>query len=156
MSEPDLSQYVTSIETRLDSHYGSGVISLGIITELFGMVGGKLSLMLDGDDGLMRGFEQLEFIQPAYQGDYVRATARLISVGRTSRKRIYEAHVVARTFGIGPHVTSGEIFKEPLLIARGVGTAVVLQERQRFTPAALRGGPGGTSGGAGGAGGASA
>ena len=138
MAKADLSKYVASIETRLDSHYPSGVISLGIITELFGMAGGKLSMMLDGDDGLMCAFEQLEFLAPAYQGDYVRATAKLLSVGRTSRKRSYEAHVVARSFGIGPHVTSAEILKEPILVARGIGTAVVKRELQRLTPPELK------------------
>ena len=140
MAKVDLSGYVASIETRLDSHYPNQVISLGIITELFGMAGGKLSMMLDGDDGFMRAFEQLEFLAPAYQGDYVRATARLLSVGRTSRKRLYEAHVVARSFGIGPHVTSAEVLKEPILVARGIGTAVVLRDRQRLTPPELRDG----------------
>lgn len=140
MAKVDLTKYVTSIETRLDSHYPNSVISAGIITELFGMVGGKLSMMLDGDDGFMRAFEQLEFILPAYQGDYVRATARLLSVGKTSRKRLYEAHVVARSHGIGPHTTSAEILKEPLLIARGIGTAVVLREQQRLTPPELKNG----------------
>lgn len=66
------------------------------ITELFGMAGGKLALMLDGDGGYMRAFENLEFLAPVYQGDYVRVTARLLSVGRTSRRRSYEAHVAAR------------------------------------------------------------
>lgn len=140
MAKVDLSKYVTSIETRLDSHYPNQVISLGIITELFGMAGGKLSMMLDGDDGFMRAFEQLEFLAPAYQGDYVRVTARLLSVGKSSRKRQYEAHVIARSHGIGPHITSGEILQEPILIARGIGTAVVLRDRQRHTPPELKDG----------------
>lgn len=140
MAKVDLSKYVTSIETRLDSHYPNQVISAGIITELFGMVGGKLSMMLDGDDGFMRAFQELEFLLPAYQGDYVRATATLLSVGKTSRKRRYEAHVIARSHGIGPHTTSAEILKEPLLVARAIGTAVVLRDRQRFTPAELKNG----------------
>lgn len=140
MAKADLSKYVTSIETRLDSHYPNQVISLGIITELFGMVGGKLSMMLDGDDGLMCAFENLEFLAPAYQGDYVRATATLLKVGKTSRKRRYEAHVVARSHGIGPHTTSAEVLKEPILVARGIGTAVVLRDRQRLTPPELKDG----------------
>ena len=140
MAKADLSKYVTSIETRLDSHYPNQVISLGIITELFGMAGGKLSMMLDGDDGFMRALEAVEFLAPAYQCDYVRVTARLLSVGRTSRKRSYEAYVVARSYGIGPHVTSAEILKEPILVARGIGTAVVLRDRQRLTPPELKDG----------------
>jgi 3-aminobutyryl-CoA ammonia-lyase len=140
VAKVDLSKYVTSIETRVDSHYPNQVISLGIITELFGMAGGKLSMMLDGDDGYARAFEQLEFVAPAYQGDYVRVTARLLSVGRTSRKRRYEAHVVARSHGIGEHPTSAEILQEPILVAHGIGTAVVPRDRQRLTPPELKDG----------------
>jgi 3-aminobutyryl-CoA ammonia-lyase len=140
MVSSELESYVASIETRLDSHYPDGVVSAGIITELFGMAGGKLSYMLDGDAGLMRAFENLEFLAAAFQGDYVRATARLIAVGRTSRKRLYEAHVIARCHGIGSSPSHGEILKEPILIARATGTAVVPLACQRLTPAAFRAG----------------
>jgi 3-aminobutyryl-CoA ammonia-lyase len=138
MTPAELETYVASIETRLDSHYPDGVVSAGVITELFGMAGGKLSYMLDGDAGLMRAFENLEFLAAAYQGDYVRATARLIAVGRTSRKRLYEAHVIARCHGIGTLLSHGEILQTPILIARATGTAVVPLDCQRLTPAALR------------------
>ncbi|MEJ0069045.1 MAG: hypothetical protein WDO24_10300 [Pseudomonadota bacterium] len=114
------------------------MVSLGIITELFGMAGGKLSYMLDGDAGFMRVFENLEFIAPVYQGDYVRATVRLLAVGRSSRKRLYEAHVVARTHGVGTEPSHGEILDPPLLVARATGVTVTPQALQRITPAALR------------------
>ncbi len=136
--QPDLSRYVSTIETRVDSHYANDVVSLGIITELFGMAGGKLSYMLDGDAGFMRVFENLEFIAPVYQGDYVRATVRLLAVGRSSRKRLYEAHVVARTHGVGTEPSHGEILDPPLLVARATGVTVTPQALQRITPAALR------------------
>ncbi|MBX6366751.1 MAG: 3-aminobutyryl-CoA ammonia lyase [Rhodospirillales bacterium] len=136
--EVDLSKYVATIETRVDSHYANEVVSLGIITELFGMAGGKLSYMLDGDGGFMRAFESLEFLAPVYQGDYVRATARLLAVGRTSRRRQYEAHVVARTYGVGTEPSHGEILDPPLLVARAIGVTVTPKELQRITPASLR------------------
>lgn len=122
---------VASIETRVDSHYPDGVISLGIIMELFGMAGGKLSMMMDGDTGLARAYENVEFLAPAYQGDYVRVDCRLISVGRTSRKRSYEAWVVARQHGIGELPSHGEILAKPILVARATGTAVVPLAHQR-------------------------
>ena len=62
MSEQNLDKYVSVIETRVHSHYRDDVVSLGDITELFGMAGGKLSYMLDGDAGLIRHFEQFEFL----------------------------------------------------------------------------------------------
>ncbi len=79
--------YHATIETRVDSHYPNHVVSLGTIVELFGVAGGKLAMMLDGDAGFMRAFEEMEFVAPAYEGDYIRVTATLLSVGRTSRRR---------------------------------------------------------------------
>jgi len=139
MADDDLSHYQATIETRVDSHYPDGVVSLGTITELFGMAGGKLAYLLDGDAGLMRAFDNLEFIAPAYQGDYIRVTARLLGVGRTSRKRAYEAHVVARAHGIGSEPSHGALLDPPLLIARATGTSVTPLDKQRLTPAHLKG-----------------
>jgi 3-aminobutyryl-CoA ammonia-lyase len=138
MGEADLSRYTATIETRVDSHYPDQVVSLGIITELFGVAGGKVAYMLDGDGGYMRAFESLEFLAPVYQGDYVRVTARLIAVGRTSRRRSYEAHVVARCHGVGTEPSHGEILDPPLLVARALGVTVTPKERQRLTPPELR------------------
>ena len=138
MAAFSIAGYETTIETRVDSHYPNQVVSLGTIMELFGMAGGKLAMMLDGDAGFMRAFESVEFLAPAYQGDYVRVTARLLSVGRTSRRRSYEAHVVARTHGIGTAPSHGEILKQPILVARAVGTTVTPFEDQRITPATAR------------------
>lgn len=135
----DLGAYVATIETRVDSHYPDGVVSLGTILELFGMAGGKLAYMLDGDAGLMRAFDNLEFLAPVYQGDYVRVTARLLAVGRTSRKRAYEALVVARCHGIGTAPSHGALLAPPILAARATGTTVTPLEHQRLTPAALEG-----------------
>ena len=141
MAEFSVNGYEATIETRVDSHYPNQVISLGTIMELFGVAGGKLALMLDGDAGYMRAFETVEFLAPAYQGDYLRVTAQLLSVGRTSRRRSYEAYVVARTYGIGSAPSHGEVLKEPILVARAIGTTVTPLELQRITPAAARSAP---------------
>jgi 3-aminobutyryl-CoA ammonia-lyase len=141
MTEQDLSRYVTTIETRLDSHYPDGLVSLGTIMELFGMAGGKLAYMLDGDAGLMRTFENVEFLAPAYQGDYLRVTVRLLAVGNTSRRRSYEAHVVARHRGVGTEGSHGEILDPPLLVARATAITVTPLANQRTTPPHLKGKP---------------
>jgi 3-aminobutyryl-CoA ammonia-lyase len=139
MADEDLSRYQATIETRVDSHYPDGVVSLGTITELFGMAGGKLAYLLDGDAGLMRAFDNVEFVAPAYQGDYLRVTARLLAVGRTSRRREYEAHVVARAHGIGKEPSHGAVLDPPLLVARATGVSVTPLDKQRLTPAHLKG-----------------
>lgn len=113
------------IEVRVDSHYPDGVVSIGTLVELFGMAGGKLSYLYDGDAGLARAYDNLEFLAAAYQGDYVRVTCTLLEVGRTSRRRLYEAHVVARQHGVGTSPSHGEILEKPILVARATGTVVV-------------------------------
>lgn len=133
-----LEQYVSEITSRVESHYLDGTVSLGTIVELFGVAGGLLSYKFDGDAGVICAFEEVQFLQPAYQGDYVRVTARYLSVGRTSRKREYEAHVIARTHGIGHAATSGDYLDTPILIARAVGTVVVRGDLQRRTPLQFR------------------
>lgn len=125
-----------SIEVRVDSHYANQVVSLGTIMELFGMAGGKLSMQLDGDAGFMKAFDSVEFVAPAYEGDYLRVTAEQISTGKTSRKRAYTAYAVARTYGIGNQPSHGEVLDPPVLIARATGTVVVPLELQRFKNAA--------------------
>jgi len=141
MSEQNLEKYVSVIETRVHSHYRDDVVSLGDITELFGMAGGKLSYMLDGDAGLIRHFEQFEFLAAVYDGDYLRVTAKLLAVGNTSRKRLYEAHVVARTVGVGPLATSGQMLDPPILAARAIGITVTPLDCQWLTPPELKGKP---------------
>jgi len=121
------------IETRVDSHYPDGVVSIGTIVELFGMAGGKLSYLYDGDAGLARAYENLEVVAAAYQGDYLRVTCTLLEVGRTSRRRLYEAHVVARQHGIGTLPSHGELLATPILVARAIGTVVVPLAAQRAT-----------------------
>jgi len=136
--ESEYAGYCAVIETRVDSHYANNVISAGTIVELFGMAGTKLALMLDGDAGFMRALDNFEMIAPAYHGDFVRVTVQLLRVGRTSRTRRYEAHVVARCHGVGTMPSHGEVLGAPLLVARAIGTAVTPIELQRITPPTYR------------------
>ncbi len=136
--DPRFAPYSVTIETRIDSHYPNQMVSLGTIVELFGVAGTKMAMMFDGDVGFMRAFEELEFVAPAYQGDFVSVTAQLLSVGRTSRRRSYEAYVTARVHGMSDNPSHGEVLEEPMLIARAVGIAVTPVESQRKTPAEFR------------------
>lgn len=138
MTDVDLSKYEASIEIRVDSHYANQVVSLGTIVELFGMAGTKLAYMFDGDGGFMRVMHDVEFIAPAYEGDFLRVTANLVGVGNTSRKRVYECWCTARTYGVGEFPSSGDVLAEPILIARAEAVAVTPTQYQRCTPSGLR------------------
>jgi 3-aminobutyryl-CoA ammonia-lyase len=112
---------------------------MGTIVELFGMAGTKLAYLFDGDAGLMRAFREIEFLAPVYHADYVRVEARLTGVGNTSRQRAYQAHVIARTYGVDACPTAGKLLLPPLLVARATGTSVTPLDRQRATPPQWRG-----------------
>ena len=121
-----------------DAHYAGDLVDGARCLGLFGDVATELLVRHDGDEGLFRAYDSVEFLAPVYHGDYVKATARLLAVGRTSRRRSYELHVTARTYEVGPLLTSGELLDPPILAARAVGITVTPLERQRLTPAALR------------------
>jgi acyl-CoA hydrolase len=112
-------------------HYAGDLVPASFILRAFGDVGTELSLRSDGDEGLLRAYESLEFLAPVYAGDFLEVTGRTLSVGRTSRRREYVARVYARTHGVGPHASSGTVLAEPVVVARGIAVTVVPRERQR-------------------------
>src|SRR4030095_10339356 len=69
-----------------DAHYGGHLVDGARVLQLFGDVGTELSICLDGDEGLFRAYETIEFLAPVYGGDFIEAHGRITQVGRTSRK----------------------------------------------------------------------
>ncbi|HCJ35092.1 MAG TPA: 3-aminobutyryl-CoA ammonia lyase, partial [Ktedonobacter sp.] len=47
-----------------------------------------------GDEGLLVGYESIEFLAPLYAGDFVEVTGRITKIGRTSRRMEFEARKV--------------------------------------------------------------
>jgi 3-keto-5-aminohexanoate cleavage enzyme len=115
-----------------DAHYAGELVDGARMLALFGDVATELLIRLDGDEGLFRAYETVEFLAPVYAGDYVDATAELIAIGSTSRKMRFEALKVisnVRVRGLAP--SAADVLEEPVLVARAVGTCVVPHELQR-------------------------
>ncbi|MEE8282546.1 MAG: hypothetical protein V3R47_03400 [candidate division NC10 bacterium] len=51
------------------------------ILRLFGDLPTELTIRYDGDEGLLRASESVEFLAPVYGGDYIEARGRILSVG---------------------------------------------------------------------------
>jgi len=98
--------------------------------QLFGDVGAELSIRLDGDEGLFRAYDSVEFLDPVYAGDFIEAHGRIIQVGRTSRKVEFAAWKVIRP---RPDLSdsAAEVLAESILVCKASGTCVTLLERQR-------------------------
>ncbi|HOI10698.1 MAG TPA: hotdog domain-containing protein, partial [Myxococcota bacterium] len=74
-----------------EAHYGGDLVDGARMLGLFGDVATELLIRLDGDEGLFRAYDAVEFLAPVYAGDYVEARGRIVHVGRTSRKMTFTA-----------------------------------------------------------------
>ena len=69
-----------------DAHYGGGLVDGARVLGLFGDVATELLVRLDGDEGLFRAYESVEFLAPLHAGDFVEVEGEVLAVGKTSRK----------------------------------------------------------------------
>lgn len=118
-----------------DAHYAGGLVDGAKMLQLFGDVATELLVRCDGDEGLFRAYEKVEFLAPVVAGDTIEARGRITSFGNTSRKMEFEALKVGKLISIaegGIAPSSAEILKEPVIVCRAIGTCVTPKNLQRF------------------------
>ena len=114
-----------------DAHYGT-IAAGAFVMELFGDLATELTVRRDGDEGLLRAYEKVEFLAPVLPGDFLECRARIVREGRTSRTFEAEARKVITTReDIGE--SAADVLDEPILVARAIGTTVVGANFQRKT-----------------------
>lgn len=127
--------YTSKLRVRLsanDAHYGGRLVNGAHLLSLFGDIATELAILHDGDEGLLAGYEGIEFLAPLYAGDFVEVTGRITKVGRTSRRIEFEAYkVIGARHDISD--SAADVLPEPVLVGRAVGTTVVKDELQRKT-----------------------
>ena len=118
-----------------DAHYGGNLVDGAKMLQLFGDVATELAIRLDGDEGLFRAYDAVEFLAPVYAGDFIEVHGRMTRVGRTSRAVEFEAWKVIRP---RPDVSDSavDVLDEPILVCKASGTCVTLADRQRKTSGA--------------------
>jgi len=125
--------YTSTIRTRMsasDAHYGGFLVNGAHMLSLFGDVATELAILCDGDEGLLVGYENIEFLAPIYAGDFIEATGRITRLGLTSRRIEFEAYkVIAVRRDLNE--SAADVLAEPLLVGRAVGTTVVKTQLQR-------------------------
>ena len=77
-----------------DVHYAGNLVDGARILNIFGDLATELTILYDGDEGLLRAYDNVEFLAPVYGGDFIEATGKIIEVGKTSRKITFEAYKV--------------------------------------------------------------
>ena len=113
-----------------DAHYGGNLVDGARMLGLFGDVATELCIRLDGDEGLFRAYDSVEFLAPVYAGDFIEAEGEIIQTGNTSRKMRFEARKVIRP---RPDVndSAADVLPEPVVVCRATGTCVVPKDKQR-------------------------
>ena len=113
-----------------DARYGGNLVDGAHMLHLFGDVATELLIMNDGDEGLFKAYDEVEFLAPVYAGDYIEASGEITHIGNTSRKMSFVAKkvIVPR-----PDINDSacDVLEEPIVVCRASGTCVVVKDRQR-------------------------
>jgi 3-aminobutyryl-CoA ammonia-lyase len=113
-----------------DAHYGGGLVDGAKMLHLFGDVATELLIKCDGDEGLFKAYDMIEFIAPVYAGDYIEAFGEITEMGNSSRKMKFEARkiIVPRT---DISDSAADVLAEPIIVCKASGTCVVPKAQQR-------------------------
>jgi 3-aminobutyryl-CoA ammonia-lyase len=117
--------------SQADAHYGGNLVDGARMLGLFGDVATELLIRLDGDEGLFRAYDVVEFLAPAYAGDYIEARGRIVTVGKTSRRMEFTAHKVIAASRDPATPSRADLLTPPVLVCRASGTCVTPLELQR-------------------------
>jgi len=109
-----------------DAHYGGQLVDGARLLSLFGDVATELLIRHDGDEGLLRAYETIEFLAPVRAGDYLEVEGEIIQVGNTSRKMKFVARKVSQL-----SESAAELLATPVVVCQAIGTCVVPSQKQR-------------------------
>lgn len=142
MTPSDDAMHLTEARLRLrmstqDAHYAGNLVDGARMLALFGDLATELLIRLDGDEGLFRAYESVEFLAPVYGGDFIEAVGRITQVGKTSRTMEFEARKVIQPLSPdrgGRAASSAELLDPPIVVCRARGTCVTPLALQRGVP----------------------
>jgi 3-aminobutyryl-CoA ammonia-lyase len=116
--------------SQTDAHYGGNLVAGAKVLEVFGDVATELAIRHDGDEGLLAGYEKVEFLAPVYAGDFLEVSGRVVEVGTTSRRCEFECRkYIQPRYDLND--SAAEVLPDPVVTTRAVGTFVVRADRQR-------------------------
>jgi len=111
--------------SQADAHYGGNLVDGARLLQLFGDLATELCIQHDGDEGLFRAYESVEFLAPAYAGDFVEVSGEIVRVGRSSRQMKFEAYKVIEASQNPKTPSRAKALQKPVLLAKALGTCVV-------------------------------
>lgn len=108
-----------------DAHYGGGLVDGARILEIFGDLATELLIRSDGEEGLFRAYQSVDFLAPVYAGDFLEVSAELVRKGNRSRQMKFEARKVIAASRDLSHPHQAKLLGEPIVVCQAEGTCVV-------------------------------
>jgi 3-keto-5-aminohexanoate cleavage enzyme len=109
-----------------EAHYAGGLVDGAKMLQLFGDVATELCIRVDGDEGLFRAYQEVEFLAPVRAGDFIEAEGHVIRWGTTSFDIAFEARkVIAPVDGHVVPASAADVLIPPVVVCRARGTCVV-------------------------------
>ena len=129
-----MKNYTSLIRLRMsaqDAHYAGNLVDGAKMLHLFGDIATELLIRSDGDEGLFVAYDSIEFLAPVHAGDYIEASGRIVAMGKSSRKMVFEARKVIQSAGIAGQPSAADVLAEPVVVCKASGTCVVPLNCQR-------------------------
>jgi len=115
---------------QTDAHYGGNLVAGAKVMEIFGDLATELAIRHDGDEGLLAGYDRVEFLAPVHAGDFLEATGRILRVGTTSRTCEFECRkYIQPRYELSE--SAADLLEQPVVTTRATGTFVVKKDHQR-------------------------
>ncbi|HPG43271.1 MAG TPA: hotdog domain-containing protein [Acholeplasmataceae bacterium] len=115
-----------------DAHYGGNLVDGARVLAFFGDVATELLIRHDGDEGLFRAYEKVDFLAPLYAGDFIEVEAEITHVGNTSRKMHFACYKIISS---RPDInaSAADVLEERVLVTEAYGTCVVPKDKIRVS-----------------------
>jgi len=115
-----------------DAYYAGGLVNGAKMFDFFGDVITELTIRLDGDESLLRGYEDVELFAPVHAGDYMEYHGWIEKIGNTSRIIKLEAYkCIELANDPSLPVSAANVLPAKLLTGRATAIAVVPKQCQR-------------------------
>ena len=98
------------------AHYAGNLVDGAFMLKLFGDVATELLIRHDGDEGLFRAYDSVEFLAPVQAGDYIEARGHITKIGNTSRKMQFEAVKVIELTQNPQAPSEARVLEDPILV----------------------------------------
>ena len=112
--------------SQADAHYAGDLVDGARLLGLFGDVATDLLIQSDGEEGLFRAYESVEFLAPVRAGDFLEVEGEILRFGKSSRKMRFVARKVIEAERGSDPAGKARVLRRSIVVCKAVGTCVVL------------------------------